>query len=124
MNIEVRLPKIAFVRKHIPEIRQWLLEGYKLPDIVLLLKSKGLDITYGTLKNYLFKENITFKNLSKAPVNIVTPKSLASPKAASKLPEITCRADFRKLDQLASSFTFDDSPKTLAEARRILGEDD
>lgn len=132
--------KIFLFRELLPEIKVMLLGGCYVSDIHEWAKSKGLDIGLGTFRNYLARENVTIKNLlhaknsnadsdikynavnnsnSRYAIKNESPANVVANNIS--LPEITSKADFKKLTQ-TSDIDLEPSKAKLEEAMRILGE--
>ncbi len=131
----IELSKISKVRMHFDAIRQLLIDGYKLPQIVVWLKERNIDISLITLKTYLYREGLTAKavkklshekvfSASRADVKTVKPIIANQPNSNTltnrgELPEIRSKRDFKKISE-SIEIDFDLSPEKLAEANRIL----
>lgn len=126
--------KIFLFRELLPEIKVMLLGGCYVSDIHEWAKSKGLEIGLGTFRNYLARENVTIKNLLHAKNTnadkdnvVVKPHIITNENQVDDvtrnivLPEITSKADFKKLTK-TSDIDLEPSKAKLEEAMRILGE--
>ena len=137
---QLKIKKMALFRKLLPEIKIKLVEGYTVANINEWAKTKGLELNFQVFKTYLRREGVTLKNLlhaknsnadsdikhsavnnsnpncvitNESPVNVVSNDIV--------LPEITSKADFKKLTQ-TSDIDLEPSKAKLEEAMRILGE--
>lgn len=133
----IELSKTSQVKLHLESIKQLLSEGYKLPQIVIWLNKKNIEISLVTLRSYLFREGVTAKSLkklshekvldsepivkqeSKKTIVSIEPKNVITDSVS--LPEITSRTDFKKLNE-TSDIDIEPSAAMREEANRILGE--
>lgn len=133
---QIKKKKIFIFRDLMPEIKQMMIDGCRLSDIHVLCQGKGLDINFSTFKSYLNRENVSLKKLLHAKVlsadSVNKPQQQGAVTArqtsgvaviseSNKLPEITSRTDFKKLNE-TSDIDLEPSAAMREEANRILGE--